>query len=123
MDYLIKVMIIFYIINGGKMSSDSKLETHIQKNDLAIQELSIRIEALNHHVNELFAELNVFPEQLTTFVENKNNFTEDNWKMLLEQRKALDEKLLKELLNISNPKKTKEAFKSLHVQSHWLFVR
>lgn len=105
------------------MSSDAQLEAHIQKNALAIEELSIRIEALNRDVSELLNQLNVSSDQLTTFIEKKENFSEENWNTLLEQRKALDEKLLRELLNVTNPKKTKEAYKKMLVQPHWLFVR
>jgi hypothetical protein len=105
------------------MHADFQLEAHIQKNALAIQELSIRIEALNRDVDELFSQLRVSPEQLTAFIENKDNFSEENWNALLEQRKALDEKLLRELLHVSNPKKTQQSFKSMNVQPHWLFVR
>jgi hypothetical protein len=105
------------------MSSTNPLETHIQKNELAIQELSIRMEALNRDIHELLKELNVSPEQLTTFLENKDNFSDDNWHTIIEQRKILDEKLLKELQNISNPQKTKKTFKTMNVQPHWLFVR
>lgn len=105
------------------MSHDIRLEAHIQKNELAIQELAIRIEALDRDVNQLLTQLNVSPDQLTTFIGNKDNFSEENWNTLLEQRKALDEKLLRELLNVSNPQKTKESLKTLNVQRHWLFVR
>lgn len=105
------------------MSYDNEVEAHIQKNDLAIKELAIRIEALDRDVNDLLTQLSVSPDQLTTFIENQENFSDNNWKSLLEKRKALDEKLLKELLNVSNPKKRKEALKSLQVQPHWLFVR
>ena len=105
------------------MKSDSQLEAHILKNELALQELSIRIEALNRDVDGLLSQLNVSPEQLTTFIENKDNFSEENWDTMQEQRKVLDEKLLRELLNVSNPKKTRDAFKNMHAQPHWLFVR
>lgn len=105
------------------MDRDDKLEAHLQKNEKAIQELSIRIEALNKDIDELLNELQVTPDQLTMFIENKDNFSEENWSSLQAQRKTLDEKLLRELLNISNPKKTKETFKQLNVQPHWLFVR
>ena len=105
------------------MHSDVQRNAHIQKNALAIEELSIRIEALNRDVSELLHQLNVSPDQLTIFIENKDNFSNDNWNTLLEQRKALDEKLLRELLNVSNPKKTQEAYKKMQVQPHWLFVK
>lgn len=105
------------------MRSDSELEAHIQKNALAIQELAIRIEALNRDVNELLNQLDVSADQLTAFIEDKDNFSKENWITLLEQRKALDERLVRELHNVSNPKKTKESFKQMNVQPHWLFVR
>jgi hypothetical protein len=105
------------------MNRDDTIEAHIQKNALTIQELEIRIEALNRDVETLLRELNVSPNQLTTFIENPNNFSQENWDTLMQQRKALDEKLLRELLNVSNPKKTQAAFKERHVQPHWLFVR
>lgn len=105
------------------MNQDDIREAHSQKNALAIQELEIRIEALNRDVEILLNELNISPKQLTTFIENPNNFSQENWETLLQQRKALDEKLLRELLNVSNPKKTQAAFKQRQVQPHWLFVR
>lgn len=105
------------------MSSTNPLETHINKNELAIQELAIRIEALDRDIHELLKELNVSPDQLTIFLENKDNFSKENWNTVLEHRKALDEKLLRELQNISNPQKTKKTMKTMNVQQHWLFVR
>lgn len=105
------------------MNHTIQLEAHIQKNEQAIQELAIQIEVLNRDVHELLKELSVSPEQLTAFVENKDNFSEENWNTLLEQRKALDEKLLRELQNVSNPQKTKKTLKTMNVQPHWLFVR
>lgn len=105
------------------MNKDNTIEAHLQKNALAIQELEIRIEALNRDVEALLSELNVSPKQLTTFIEDQTNFSQENWETLMQQRKALDEKLLRELLNVSNPKKTQAAFKQRQVQPHWLFVR
>lgn len=105
------------------MNRDAVIESHMFKNENAIQELTIRIETLDRDVKELLSELNVTPEQLTAYIGNKDNFSEENWQTLLDQRKALDEKLLRELLNISNPKKTQEKRKQMNVQPHWLFVR
>lgn len=105
------------------MNRDDTLEVHMQKNALAIQELNIRIEALDRDIKALLNELNVSPQQLSIFLENQNNFSGENWQTITEQRKALDEKLLRELMNISNPKKTQKTFKQRHVQSHWIYVR
>ncbi|MEI8365277.1 MAG: hypothetical protein WCF65_02565 [Parachlamydiaceae bacterium] len=105
------------------MVTDTQREALIQKNHLSIDELSIRIDALNQDVESFLQELNVSPEQLTTLLSEKNNFTERNWNTILEQRKALDEKLLRALVNVANPQKTKKAYASRKVPSHWLFVR
>lgn len=111
------------LVNRGFMVADGQLEVHIQKNHLAIEELSIKIEALNRDVDTLLLELGVTPEQLTKFLDNSGNFTQENWNSLLEQRKALDEKLLRALVNIADPLKRKKTYADRHVQSHWLFVR
>jgi hypothetical protein len=105
------------------MSSEEDLERHIQKNALAIDELVIRIETLNRQANDLLEELKVSPEQLSAFIEKKDYFTEENWKTIEQQRKALDERLLRELANIRNPAKTKKTLAERHVPAHWLFVR
>lgn len=100
-----------------------ELEKKIEKNNQSINELAIRIETLNRHADELFNELSVTGEQISTFIENKDHFTEENWNTLIEQRKALEEKLLRELANIRNPQKIKKTLSELRVQPHWLFVR
>lgn len=105
------------------MITDTKIEAHIQKNTLAIEELAIRIETLNRDVESLYKELNVSADQLTAFLNNQSNFTEENWNAILQQRKELDEKLLRELVNVSNPIKTKKTYAERNVQPHWLFVR
>lgn len=105
------------------MTPDAELEARIQKNALAIEELSIKIEALDRNVNALFNEMQVSPEQLAAFVGNKDNFTEEGWNALLKHRKDLDEKLMRELLNVRNPKNIKKAYAERNVQTHWLFVR
>ena len=105
------------------MNKDDQIEAHIQKNEKAINELLIKIEVLNKDVEALLTELNVSPAQLTAYIENEKNFTTDNWNTLQDQQKQLNEKLLRDLLNIRNPKKAKESFKQMHVQPHWLYVR
>lgn len=100
-----------------------ELEKKIQKHELAFKELMIKTDTLNQQVEELLAELNVSPEQLTTFIGNKDNFSEENWEMIVKQRKELDEKLLRELANIRNPLKNKKTYSERVVPQHWLFVR
>lgn len=105
------------------MIKDLEIEAHIQKNDKAIEELSLRIETLNRDVEEFLKELSVTENQLSTFLNDQNNFSNENWATILQQRKALDEKLLKELVNVSNPLKTKKTYKERNVQRNWIFVR
>lgn len=108
---------------GVNMSLEIELEKQVEKNAKILQELTIQIEILNRQTDELLKELNVSHEQLTAFVGNKDAFTEDNWNDLVAQKKALDEKLLKALVNVRNPIKAKKAYQDRHVQPHWLFVR
>ena len=103
--------------------SDNELEAHLTKNALLIEELEIRIDALNRDVDTLFQELNVTPHQLSSCLSTPQNFSEDEWETVNNEKKKLNEKLLRELLNISNPKKTQAAYQSRNIQPHWLFVR
>lgn len=103
--------------------SDQELEAHLTRNGTRIEELEIRIEALNRDINSLLKELNVSPQQLSSCLASQEHFSTDEWDTVNNEKKKLNEKLLRELLNISNPKKTKEAYQSRNVQPHWLFVR
>ncbi|MEI8125996.1 MAG: hypothetical protein WCG42_09590 [Parachlamydiaceae bacterium] len=105
------------------MFSDDQRESHIEKNNILIEELSIKIDALDRDVENLLNELEVSPEQLTTFLNDQNNFTPNNWSELLNQRKTLNEKLLRSLANIANPKKAKKSHTDRNIPSHWIFVR
>lgn len=105
------------------MSTVDELEQQIHKNALAINELGMRIENVDWHADELFKELNVSADQLAAFIENKDHFTEENWHALQQQRRALDEKLQRELANVRDPRKTKKAQAERYVAPHWLFVR
>jgi len=105
------------------MPYEEELENHIEKNERAIEELSIRIEALDRAAAALFEELQVTPEQITAFLGKQENFTESNWVDLQQMRQKQEEKLMRELLNISNPKKTKKTFNERRIPQHWLYVR
>lgn len=105
------------------MIANPQGEAHTLKNAQAIEELSIRIATLDRDVKSLLDELNVTPNQLTVFLNDENNFTEANWNTLLQERKALDDKLLRALVNVTNPIKAKKTYADRHVQPHWLFVR
>ena len=105
------------------MSNVEELEKRIQKNSLAIKELSIQIEALDRQAESLFADLEVSPDQVSKFVETKEHFTEKNWKTLREHQQTLEEKLTRDLANVTNPLKTKKHQKELNVAPFWLFVK
>lgn len=103
--------------------SELEIEAHLSKNQLLIEELDVRISSLDRHVSSLMDELKVSPEQLSSCLASPALFSDEEWKTLSEEKKRLDEKLLKELLNITNPKKTGDTYKSRNVQPHWLYVR
>ena len=105
------------------MISQDNTEEKLIINENKIRELSIRFEKLNSDITNFLEELEVTPEQLTTFISNKDNFTEDNWEVLQQRKKQLDEKLDIELKNVRNPLKVKKALASLNVHQHWLYVK
>lgn len=105
------------------MFTKDNLENQIVKNEKKIKELSIQMETLDKEVGELLNELDITPEQLTQFIQNPENFSEKTWEDLQRQRKNLDEKLQRDLNNVSNPKKTKNTYKKFRVPPNWIPVR
>lgn len=105
------------------MFNQNSLEQQILQQETKIKELEIQLETLENSVGELLTHLQVTPEQLTAFVDKQEHFSEENWTELQKQRKILDDKLLREIANIRNPRKTKNAYSNLHVERHWLHVR
>lgn len=103
---------------------DADLEQRLQKHDLNMQELMIRIDSLDREVKTLMDELNITPDQVSQFVASSANFSSEQWAELHNQRKALDDKLARDLSNIKNPKKTQQALQSQqHVTRNWIFVK
>lgn len=100
-----------------------KREDKATQHEKLIQELSIRMEQLDREIDTLLKELKVTPDQLSTFIQEKDNFTEENWSQLQEQRRKLDEKLLCELKNVSDPLKTKKNYEGRVIGSNWIHVR
>lgn len=105
------------------MHKEIALENKIQQYSTKIEELEIRLESLLREEEKLLHDLQITREQLSVFVSNPENFTAENWAELNDQQKKMNEKLHRELENIRNPIKTKKAYDSLHVQSHWLYVK
>lgn len=102
---------------------EQNLEQGTKKNDTLLRQLLIRVDALDREIKMLLDELKITPEQVSTFLENPENFTPENWEELQTERKALDDKLKRELDNIRNPSKTKKAQTDRHVAPHWLYVK
>lgn len=100
------------------------LEQGIKKNETLLKQLLIRVDSLDREIKMLIDELKVTPEQVSTYLSNPDNFTTENWEELQNERKALDEKLKRDLENIRNPSKTKKAMSDRsHVAPHWLYVK
>lgn len=99
------------------------LENKIRQNNSKITQLEIQLENMARQEEQLLMELKVTSDQLATFINKRDNFTEENWNELNKHQQELDTKLRRELDNIRNPLKTKRAYDSLHVQSHWLYVK
>lgn len=108
------------------MSSDQKLDSQIQLNQNKISQLSIQmdhIEREEQELREVLGQLNLTQEQLIAYTENQNNFTSKSWEEMQQHKKALEDKLKLQLTSIKDPRKTKRARSSLHVERHWLHVR
>jgi hypothetical protein len=102
-----------------ELESDKKSAQHADK----IEKLCKQIEQLDQKIEELLSELNVSEEQLTLFLKEKENFNEEQWEQLTRHTQELKEKLERDLAQIRNPAKLKQAYCSLKIQPHWLFVR
>lgn len=98
-------------------------EQQTEKNEQLFQQLLIRVDALDREVKGLLDELKVSPEQVQAYLSDPDNFTSENWESIQTERKALEERLKRELENIRNPAKTKKALEDRNVGRHWLFVK
>ena len=105
------------------MFEDENLDNKFEQLERKIQELTLRIEACDRQEQELFNELEMTPEQLTAFVQNKENFTEKNWDKIQKQRQERDENLDRDLKNIRNPRKSKQAFEERNINPQWIYVK
>ncbi len=102
---------------------NQKIDQDIAKNERAFQQLLIHMEGLNKEIDLFLQELKLTPEQLNVYLSNPQNFTEDNWQELQKQRQLLEEKLIRDLKNIRDPRKVEKAQQTRNVQKHWLYVR
>lgn len=105
------------------MYKEVALENQIKRYNTKIEEIEIKLETLMRQEENLLNELKVTQEQLSVFISDPQNFTAENWAELSKQQSLLNEKLSRELDNIRNPQKTKQAYSSLNVKSHWLYVK
>ena len=112
-----------FFYEGCFMFLEKSVDWEVENQQKKIADLKKKNDVLNKEINDFYEELKLTPEQLSTFLQERDNFTESNWEELLQQRKALDDKLAIELENICNPLKTKLAYSSRNVDKNWLFVR
>jgi len=91
--------------------------------DSQVRELEIRNNSLDQEIEAMLKELNVTPEQLSAYIKNPENFTDNNWKEMQKLKLRLDQKLERDLDHVRNPKKADKAFRDLHVDQNWLFVK
>lgn len=102
---------------------DQDIESKIDKNRLLIEEMEIQHAALSRDVESLLQELKISADQISACLRSPQNFSQEEWETITNEKKMLDQKLLRELQNISNPAKTKQSYKDRVIQPHWLFVR
>lgn len=103
--------------------SEEELEKKLKKLEKSYNELQIQFENQNKQITDFLGELNVTSDQISTFLSKKENFSDKNWDEIQKIKKSLDEKLLRELANISNPTKRSKTYSERNIPQHWLFVR
>lgn len=89
-------------------------------NQSKIDQLLQRDRELRAEIQLKFTELGVTPEELEQFLSNPAHFTEEEWAVMEEQRKAIDQRLECSLANVPNPEKTKKAYRAQRVKANWI---
>ena len=99
------------------------LEQKMARQEKALKELQLRNENLDGEIQDYLDGHQVNTDNLSKYIAEKSNFGEANWEELQKRKSQIDQKLNRELENISNPLRLKKAYKQRNVQQHWLFVR
>jgi hypothetical protein len=106
------------------MFSLLKTDENIQSNERKLQELLIRFEQTENELNHFLNEIGLTPQQAEIYVSNKQNFSESEWEELQKQKKAMEEKLQRDLDNIRDPAKSQKTYsEQSQLDPRWLFVR
>lgn len=87
-----------------------------------VEQLLRRDKEVSEQIMRLFEDLQFTPEQLENYLSNRENFTAEEWEFMEVRRREMEEKLERDLENIPNPEKTKEAYKLRRQTSNWIQI-
>lgn len=95
----------------------------LEKNASNYRELVTQVTNLQDKTKELFDTLGICPEQFAAFIENPANFSSEEWEIIENEKKKLDERLDLSLNAIRDPIKAQKSFEDFSQSRNWLFVR
>ena len=87
-----------------------------------LKRLQFEIEALERETAELFNKLDITPEKIQKFLD-KSNYSEKEWEFIQKERTKFEEQLERELSNIDDPERKKQAYKELINSASWMKIQ
>jgi uncharacterized protein (DUF885 family) len=90
-----------------------------------IQESAQTVAQIKERTDQLLTKLGVTTAaEAQQLFDKEDNFTSDEWELLQELKQKWDEKIERQLSQVSNPNnRQKQMGERAKVQSHWVFVR
>jgi hypothetical protein len=88
-----------------------------------IKDTCSEVDKLNKDILHFLADRGINPIEVSEYLGNRGNFSDKEWEELQEVKTILEERLSRDLKNIRDPRKVKEAYNDRQVRPHWIFVR
>lgn len=105
------------------MFSMLKTDDKIQNNEKKFKELVLLAERHDVEMDNFLNEIGITPKQAEVYLSDKTNLSDEEREEIQSRKKAMDEKLHRDLENICDPKKFKKALSSLQIGKNWIPVR
>lgn len=97
-------------------------EEKAKKLDLKINELNASLQEIYQEIDSFLENNNISSVELDKY-ENKENFSDQEWELIVEIRKNLQEIIKKDLYKINNPNQVKKSYEELRLSSNWISMR
>lgn len=103
------------------MTNDEGQKQPTPNKSKELKRLEFEIEALERETAELFKKLEVTPEKIEAFLD-KNNYSKEEWEFIQKERAKFEERLERELSNIDDPERKKQAYEELKNSAAWMRI-